>query len=91
MSAAKKLTRRQWVGVVGTPVIGLYAATRSLRSGPYLSLQWCVDRYAEAARAFRKRDASELPWTEKIDSVTVTPCPSSPDNAVANASGAAWR
>jgi heptosyltransferase I len=53
--------------MVGTPVIGLYAATRSLRSGPYLSLPWCVDRYAEAARVFRKRDASELPWTEKIE------------------------
>jgi heptosyltransferase I len=53
--------------MVGTPIIGLYAATRSLRSGPYLSLQWCVDRYAEAARAFRKRDASERPWTEKIE------------------------
>jgi heptosyltransferase I len=53
--------------MVGTPVIGLYAATRSLRSGPYLSLHWCVDRYAEAARLFRKRDAAELPWTEKIE------------------------
>ena len=31
--------------MVGTPVIGLYAATRLQRSGPYLSRQWCVDRY----------------------------------------------
>jgi heptosyltransferase I len=53
--------------MVGTPVIGLYAATRSERSGPYLSRRWCVDRYAEAAGRFRKRDAEELPWTEKIE------------------------
>jgi heptosyltransferase I len=53
--------------MVGTPVIGLYAATNPDRSGPYLSRQWCVNRYAEAARRFRGRMAAELPWTEKID------------------------
>ena len=53
--------------MVGTPVIGLYAATRCARSGPYLSRQWCVDRYAEAARRFRKREPEELPWTHKIE------------------------
>jgi heptosyltransferase I len=52
---------------VGTPVIGLYAATNPERSGPYLSRQWCVDRYAEAALRFRGKPASELPWTEKIE------------------------
>ncbi|HEX2228459.1 MAG TPA: glycosyltransferase family 9 protein [Candidatus Binatia bacterium] len=53
--------------MVGTPVIGLYAATNPDRSGPYLSRQWCVNRYAEAARRFRGRMPTELPWTEKID------------------------
>ncbi len=53
--------------MVGTPVIGLYAATRVQRSGPYLSQQWCVNRYAEAARRFRNREPEELPWTEKIE------------------------
>ncbi len=53
--------------MVGTPVIGLYAATNPDRSGPYLSRQWCVNRYAEAARRFRGRMPAELPWTEKID------------------------
>ncbi len=36
--------------MVGTPVIGLYAATNPARSGPYLSGRWCVNAYAEAAR-----------------------------------------
>lgn len=53
--------------MVGTPVIGLYAATNPARSGPYLSRDWCVDAYAEAARRFRRREPHELPWTEKIE------------------------
>jgi len=52
---------------VGTPVIGLYAATNPARSGPYFSRAWCVDRYEAAALRFRGRPAAELPWTEKIE------------------------
>jgi heptosyltransferase I len=53
--------------MVGTPVIGLYAATNPARSGPYLSRLWCVDAYAQAARRFRRRAPEKLPWTEKIE------------------------
>jgi heptosyltransferase I len=53
--------------MVGTPVIGLYAATNPARSGPYLSRQWCIDAYAEAARKFRGKEPEELRWTEKIE------------------------
>ena len=53
--------------MVGTPVIGLYAATNPARTGPYLSRDWCVDAYGEAARRFRGRDASRLAWTTKIE------------------------
>jgi len=53
--------------MVGTPVIGLYAATNPQRSGPYLSRQWCIDAYGEAARRFRKCAPEALPWTEKIE------------------------
>ncbi len=52
---------------VGTPVIGLYAATNPARSGPYSSRQWCVDRYDDAARKFMGKPAAKLPWTEKIE------------------------
>jgi len=52
---------------VGTPVIGLYAATNPARSGPYYSRPWCVDRYDAAARKFMGKPAAELPWTEKIE------------------------
>jgi len=53
--------------MVGTPVIGLYAATNPARTGPYLSRQWCVDAYPQAARRFRGRPPELLPWTEKIE------------------------
>ena len=53
--------------MVGTPVIGLYAATNPERSGPYFSRRWCVNAYAQAAMRFRGRPAEKLPWTEKIE------------------------
>ena len=53
--------------MVGTPVVGLYAATNPARSGPYLSAHWCVDAYPEAARAFRGVEPEQLPWTHKIE------------------------
>ncbi len=52
---------------VGTPVIGLYAATNPARSGPYLSRRWCVDKYDAAARRYRGRPASELAWGTRLE------------------------
>jgi heptosyltransferase I len=52
---------------LGTPVLGLYAATWSRRSGPYTSLELCVDRYEEAARKYRGKPASELRWGHRIE------------------------
>jgi heptosyltransferase I len=52
---------------VGTPVIGLYAATNPARSGPYYSRAWCVDRYDAAARDFLGRPATDVAWTTKIE------------------------
>jgi heptosyltransferase I len=53
--------------IVDTPVIGLYAPTNPARSGPYLSRQWCVNRFPEAARQFMGREPAELPWWVKIE------------------------
>jgi heptosyltransferase I len=53
--------------MVGTPVVGLYAATNPARSGPYLSGRWCVNAYPEAARAFRGCEPEQLPWNHKIE------------------------
>jgi heptosyltransferase I len=53
--------------MVGTPVIGLYAATRAARTGAYLSRQWSVDRYQQAAELYRHCSADALKWTEYIE------------------------
>lgn len=53
--------------MVGTPVLGLYAATNPARSGPYLSREWCVDAYPTAARVFRGVEPQQLPWGHKIE------------------------
>jgi heptosyltransferase I len=53
--------------MVGTPVIGLYAATNPARSGPYLSRQSCVDAYARAAMQFCGKAPEALPWPQKIE------------------------
>ena len=52
---------------VGTDVLGLHAASNPRRSGPYNSLQWCVDQYDAAARKYLKRSASEIRWGTKIE------------------------
>jgi heptosyltransferase I len=52
---------------MGTPVIGLHAASNPARSGPYSSREWCVDRYDAAARRFRGVPAAALPWGAKIE------------------------
>ena len=52
---------------LGTPVLGLYAATWSHRSGPYNSLDLCVDRYEQASRTFRGKDATQLRWGHRIE------------------------
>lgn len=52
---------------MGTAVLGLHAASNPLRSGPYSSVRYCVDRYDDAARRYRGRPASELKWGTKIE------------------------
>jgi heptosyltransferase I len=53
--------------MVGTPVVGLYAATNPARSGPYLSRRWCINAYPQAARRFRGCEPEQLPWNHKIE------------------------
>lgn len=52
---------------LGVPVIGLYACTWSKRSGPYNSLEFCVDKFEVAARQFLNKSADSLRWGTKIE------------------------
>jgi heptosyltransferase I len=52
---------------LATPVIGLHACTWSKRSGPYNSLELCVDKFPEAARHYRKAEPDQLRWGTRIE------------------------
>ena len=52
---------------LGTTVIGLYAASNPRRTGPYNTLPWCVDCYAEAARKFKGHPSDVLRWGARIN------------------------
>ncbi|MCP4472388.1 MAG: glycosyltransferase family 9 protein [Gammaproteobacteria bacterium] len=56
---------------LGTPVIGLHACTWSRRSGPYHSLDLCVDKFAEAARRYRNATPEQLRWGTRIEEAGV--------------------
>jgi heptosyltransferase I len=50
----------------GTPVIGLYATSNPLRTGPYLSQDFVIDAYPEAVRHEFGKSVSELRWGERV-------------------------
>lgn len=52
---------------MGTPVLGLHAATDSRRSGAYSDLRWTVDRYDAAARKFLGKQGDQLPWGKRVE------------------------
>lgn len=56
-----------FAAALGTPVVGLYAATWSRRSGPLGSLQHCVDCYEQAALKFKGKSAGELRWGQRLE------------------------
>ncbi len=51
---------------MGTPVVGLYAATWSRRSGPLGSLEHCVDRFTEAAHQHLGKAPEKVRWGRKL-------------------------
>lgn len=52
---------------VGTDVLGLYAASNPLRSGPYRSLDWCVNRYPEALQKFTGKTVEQARWGARAE------------------------
>jgi heptosyltransferase I len=52
---------------VNTPVLALHAASNSQRSGPYLSLPWCIDKYTEAAKLHYNKPTNQIKWGTKIE------------------------
>lgn len=55
---------------VGTPVIGLYAATNPDRARPYLSADIVVNKYPEAIELQYGKPAADLPWGTRARAAT---------------------
>ncbi len=56
-----------FAAAMGTPVVGLYAATWARRSGPLGSLEHCVDCYEQAARQFAGKAPEALRWGQRLE------------------------
>lgn len=54
-------------GAVGTPVIGLHAASNYKRSGSYQYSDLVVDQYPQACKKAYNKDISELRWGIKVE------------------------
>jgi heptosyltransferase I len=50
----------------GCPVIGLYATSNPLRTGPYLSQQYVVNKYPEAVQREFGKDVSQVAWGQRV-------------------------
>jgi len=51
---------------VGTPVIGLFATSNTLFTGPYFSQQWVVDKYPEALEKYNGEQFDKTPWGKRV-------------------------
>lgn len=52
--------------MVNTPVIGLYACSNPLRTGPYYSL-YIINRYPQAIAQFLGKTEQQVPWGKRIN------------------------
>ena len=51
---------------VGTAVVGLYATSNRLRTGPYFCQHLVVDRYPQAVRLEFGKSVEEVPWGARV-------------------------
>ena len=51
---------------VATPVVGLYATSNRLRTGPYLSQHLVVDKYPQAVRQEFGKGVEEIRWGRRV-------------------------
>ncbi len=51
---------------VGTPVVGLFATSNRLRTGPYHSQEFAADRYPEALEKFMNKKIEEVRWGQRV-------------------------
>ncbi|VAW51111.1 ADP-heptose--lipooligosaccharide heptosyltransferase II [hydrothermal vent metagenome] len=55
----------------GVPVIGLYASSNPLRTGPYNSLKWTVNKYPQALMQYDNQDVQTAKWGQRVRAADV--------------------
>ena len=50
----------------GTAVVGLYATSNPNRTGPYLSRQFCVNRYPDAVHKYLGKEVNDVRWGRRV-------------------------
>ncbi|MBL4711305.1 MAG: glycosyl transferase, partial [Gammaproteobacteria bacterium] len=55
----------------GTPVIGLYASSNPLRTGPYSSLKWTVNKYPDALKKYNQQNVKNAAWGKRVRAADV--------------------
>ena len=48
------------------PVIGLYATSNPLRTGPYCKLEYTINKYPQALEAFLDKKTENVKWGERV-------------------------
>lgn len=52
--------------LAGTPVVGLYASSNPLRTGPYRFQQYVANAYPEALRRYMKKNIDQVKWGQRV-------------------------
>lgn len=48
------------------PIIGLYATSNPLRTGPYSNQKYIINKYNEATLKFINKESTNLKWGERV-------------------------
>ncbi len=52
--------------LLNVPAVGLYASSNPLRTGPYRSPEYSVNKYHEAAVTYLEKPAEQLKWGQRV-------------------------
>ena len=52
--------------MVNIPIIGLYATSNPLRTGPYQKMEYVIDRYKEAVEKYTNKNKKSMKWGERV-------------------------
>jgi heptosyltransferase I len=52
--------------MLNLPIIGLYATSNPLRTGPYLNQKYVINKYNEAMYKFLNKETNDIKWGERV-------------------------